>query len=313
MKQFRYIQPILVISISVLVLLICVIAIAGVWMLEEEIESAAIAIFEGVDVSAKVMRNGIGRVDTGLVRLGDTLGEVEQVLEDLALNVNHKGIVFTLLPPAREQELTNAVQSVQENFHAIQDLLVATSEMLRKFDNIPFVDTPEKLLATVKDFQERTNDVEAQVEQLKTGIGEFRSGASTEVSRIITATTRLNDQLDVLRSDLAVVDSDLNNIQDQSRNLQRLTPTVLLFISIFVTLFGIWVAYSQVVVIDRSLKRYRENINQETELGADESQESLLDEETPSASEIVETADSAHVVVDQNVTSENERKDDSST
>jgi hypothetical protein len=274
----RRVQPILSIGISVLVLLICVGAIAGVWIVGGKIASAAVTVLGAVDESAQAMRNGVNRVDTGLARLGDSIGTVEEASGQLAQNVSDKGLLLILLPPTREEELTTTLQSVQRNFIAIQDLLEATSGMLLALDSIPFVDTPGKGLAKIQALQEGMNEVSTQVEVLKTDIGDFRLGVAANVSRITTATTRLTNRLEWIRSELALVDSDLNAIQVQSRRLQELSPILLVLNSIFVTLMALWVGYSQVVMIDLSMKHYRETRNHEAMVDPDETGESFLDD-----------------------------------
>jgi hypothetical protein len=272
----RRVQPILAIGVSVLVILICVGAIASVWIVGGKIASAAVTVLGAVDKSAQAMRNGVDRVDTGLARLGDSIGTVEEASEQLAQNVSDKGLLLILLPPTREQELTTALQSVQRDFIAIQDLLEATSGMLQALDSIPFVDTPGKGLATIQALQEGMDEVSTQVEVLMTDIGEFRSGVAANISRITAATTRLNNQLDGIRSELTLVDSDLDAIQVQSRRLQKLSPILMLVNSIFVALIALWVGYSQVVMIERSMKHYRETRNHAANVGADETGESSL-------------------------------------
>jgi hypothetical protein len=274
----RRVRPILTIGVSVLVLLICVGAIASAWIVGGKIAFAAVTMLGAVDKSAQAMRNGVDRVDTGLARLGDSIGTVQEAAEQLAQNVSDKGIILILLPPTREQELTTALQSVQRDFIAIQNLLDATSEMLQALDSIPFVDTPGKGLAKIQALQEGMDELSTQVEVLKADIGEFRSGVAADVSRITTATTRLTNRLEGIRSELVLVDSDLNAIQVQSRRLQELSPILLLLNSIFVTLIALWVGYSQVVMIDRSMKRYRGTRNYEARVDPDETGASFLDD-----------------------------------
>ena len=276
MNFLRRVQPILAIGVSVLVILICVGAIASVWIVGGKIASAAVTVLGAVDESAQAMRNGVNRVDTGLARLGDSIGTVEEASEQLAQNVSDKGLLLILLPPTREQELTTALQSVQRDFIAIQDLLEATSGMLQALDSIPFVDTPGKGLATIQALQEGMDEISTQVEVLKIDIGEFRSGVAANISRITNATTRLSNQLDGIRSELALADSDLNAIQVQSRRLQKLSPILMVLNSIFVALMALWVGYSQVVMIERSMKHYRETRNHAANVGADETGESSL-------------------------------------
>lgn len=257
MSYLRRIQPILAISISVLVILFCAGVTIGLWIVVGRIIPAAITTLDVVDRSAQVMRDGIDRVDTGLVTLRDPVSTVAQASEQLAQNVNDQGLVLTLLPPAKEQELTAAVQLVQENFVAIQDLLAATAELLQALDKMPLVNIPTKGLSTVEALQNKLDEVTTQVMVLKTNISEFRSRVAARITNITTAANLINTGIDEMRADLDLVDSELNTIQTQTKNLQRILPGLLYLSLTFATICAIWVVYSQVIMINRAVVQFR--------------------------------------------------------
>ena len=76
-RTLQRIQPILVIGVSVLVMLICVALIAGTWVTERAAASAAVQMLQVVDDVAQTMRNGVTRMDTGLVALEESVSNVE--------------------------------------------------------------------------------------------------------------------------------------------------------------------------------------------------------------------------------------------
>jgi len=285
-RTLQRIQPILVIGVSVLVMLICVALIAGTWVTERAAASAAVQMLQVVDDVAQTMRNGVTRMDTGLVTLDESVSNVKNASAQLSQNVNDKGLVLTLLPTTKEQELTASMQSVRDDFAAIGDFLKTTNEMVQAFNNLPFVNLPNNALAMVETFQERITKMASLVEDLKTEISEFRSQAAASVSKITQATANIGSLLSGLRADLAQVDAELNTIQMQSRQLQQLLPILLLSSAIAVTLVMIWIGYSQLVMINRALSHLRDLGSSQAAIEpVEESEETLQPEITPTTEE----------------------------
>ena len=286
MKKSRLrIQSILAISFSVLVVLICFGGSAVIWVLGGTTSSVAAQLLGAVDKTAQIMRDGIARMDAGIVKLEESVSTVEDASVQLSQNVNDKGVVLVLLPTTKEQELTSAAQSVRDDFASIRDYLNATQEMVQAINRLPFIDLPE--LASVEPLQTQVTTMSTQVEELKNGIGEARSQTAANISKITETTANLNNQLASLRSDLATADKELGSIQFHARQLQKLLPTILLLIEIAVTLMAIWIGYSQFVMINRALSRVRilddrevANIEEDSEESASRGIQSTTSDET---------------------------------
>ena len=286
MKKSRLrIQSILAISFSVLVVLICFGGSAVIWVLGGTTSSVAAQLLGAVDKTAQIMRDGIARMDAGIVKLEESVSTVEDASVQLSQNVNDKGVVLVLLPTTKEQELTSAAQSVRDDFASIRDYLNATQEMVQAINRLPFIDLPE--LASVEPLQTQVTTMSTQVEELKNGIGEARSQTAANISKITETTANLNNQLASLRSDLATTDKELGSIQFHARQLQKLLSTILLLIEIAVTLMAIWIGYSQFVMINRALSRVRilddrevANIEEDSEESASRGIQSTTSDET---------------------------------
>jgi DNA repair exonuclease SbcCD ATPase subunit len=255
------IRLISMISISSLVLLICLVAVVQIWLVKGKVTDASIKMLQAMDESASMVSNIATRVDTGLAKIADISGKIESASSQLEQNVDDRGVVLTLLPETREQELTAAVISVQEDFAAIRELLKAVNETIQAFNRLPFVELPEKGLAAIETLESRIDQLTVLVDGVKADIQAFRSETAGRISKITTAASDLNMQLANIRSNLQLVDSELKSIQVQSRELQELLPTLLTSIAIMVTLLAVWVGYSQMVIIERALKAYREAQN----------------------------------------------------
>ena len=198
-----------------LVVLICIGASVAICILEGTISSAAVQLLDAADKAAQIKRDGIAIMDTGIVKLEESVRTVEDASAQLSQNINDKGVVLVLLPTTLEQELTLAAQSVRDDFAAIRDSLYATQETVQAINRLPFIDLPD--LTLVEQLQTNVATMNTQVEELKTGIGEFRSQQATTILKITEATTNLNDQLAGLRSDLATTDQELGSFQNNAR------------------------------------------------------------------------------------------------
>ena len=299
-KTLQRTRPILAIGVSVLVLLICAALVAGTWVTESAASKAAVQMLQAVDNVAQTMRDGVTRVDTGLVALEDSVSNVKNASAQLSQNVSDKGLVLTLLPTTKEQELTAAAQSVRDDFAAIRDFLKATNEMVQAVNNLPFVNMPDNAIASIENFKVRMAKIATLVEDLKAGISEFRSQAAASISRITEATANLGSLLAGLRSDLSQVDAELNTIQVQSRQLQKLIPILLLSIAIAVTLIAIWIAYSQFVMINRALGHLRDLSSSQVAIepgeGAEETLQPVI---TPTPEEETEAREATQTEVDE--------------
>ncbi len=302
MKKFlNRIQPFLVIAVSVLVLLICAAGIAGFWVVERASASAAVQMLQAVDNVAQGMRDGVGGVDNGLVSIGESVSSVEAASAQLSQNISDKGLLLTLLPPTKEQELTATAQSVRDDFAAIGDFLNATKEMVQAINNLPFVNMPDNALASIETIQERMVRMTSLAEELKASINESRFQAAANISKITQSAANLNNLLTGMRSDLAQVDTELDTIQVQSRQLKRLLPIILISSAILMTLVVIWIGYSQIVMINRAIAHIRGHGSSQAAIEPKEVEISTPQEDQPIVNEDTEMSDAVITEVEENL------------
>lgn len=252
---FQRVWPILVISLSVIVIVFCIGGIVGIWVLEGPVSSATVQILSAVEISAQTLRDGIAGVDATVEKLEKPIIALEASSELLSHVIEDKGLLLTILPTTKEQELTTAAQSAQEKLASIYDFMDSIKEMVLGVNALPFIDLQADGLASVKTLQDQMDGMMTFVGDLKTGIGEIRSKRSDNISKITEAAADLSNLLAELRSDLVVVDTELSDIQDQAIKLQELMPKIILSSGIVVTILTLWVGYTQAVMIDRVIKR----------------------------------------------------------
>ena len=254
-KILQRIWPIFAIILSVLVIVLCIGGIVGIWILEEPVSSATVQILHAVEISAETLRDGIAGVDAKVEKLEKPIIALEASSELLSHIIEDKGLLLTILPTTKEQELTAASQSVQEKLAATYDFMDSIKEMVQAVNTLPFIDLQADGLASAKTLQGQLDGMMTFVGELKVGIGEIRSRTSDNISKITEAAADLSNLLDELRSDLAIVDTELSDIQDQAIKLQELMPKIILSSAIAATILALWIGYTQVVMINRVIRR----------------------------------------------------------
>ena len=131
------------IILSVLVLLLALAGIIGAWSGRSAAIEVTTGILKGVDQLAQTGRNGINRLDTRLNNLQTAVGEVEAAVDQVGQNVADKGLVMTLLPPEKEQQLEATAQQITDGLAAVKDVVQAVAELKQAIDRIPLVNLPE--------------------------------------------------------------------------------------------------------------------------------------------------------------------------
>jgi methyl-accepting chemotaxis protein len=238
-----------VIFLSSLVILICAVGLIGTWVLESSISDAAVGLLGAVENGAGGMRQAAARVD-GL--LGEaqqvTLG-ISQSVGQVSQNISDLGLVMTLLPEEQEQKLAGLADQIRDTFINVKELVASGLEMYRTINRMPFINLPGPDPEQLDSIQSTLDNVRSDVAEARSAIQEIRTGAAAKVDRVTNAVVLLSERLQEGRDNLAALDSKLAAVQQQADSLQQVIPTVLAFVAVLLTLFLIYVGYTQVEVI----------------------------------------------------------------
>jgi len=243
--------------VSGLVLLLALAGIIGAWNLRGTAIQVSTGILEGVDQLAQVGRNNITRLDTRLSQLETTVGEIESAVDQVGQNVEDKGLVMTLLPPEKEQQLENTAQQISDGLAAVKDTIEAVRDIKQAIDRIPFVNLPELDPAKVAATEESIDSLHGGVTELKNDVRQFREGSAAKVSKISTAAENVGNRLTTSRERLAEIDNRLATLQSSTAQLEQTIHVYINTIVIVLTLALAWVIYAMVVLIRQSLAQWR--------------------------------------------------------
>ncbi len=246
---WRRVWVITAIIICVLVVILSLAGIAGTWIGRGVAINVNDSLMEGVDLLASAGRQGTAQLSNGVSDIQSTVGEVESAVDQVAKNISDKGLVLTLLPPEKEQNVVDAADKVGETLESITSAIEAALDLYTAIDDIPLINLPRPDDAKVQSLGDNIQEINGSVDRLAADIQEFRDGASSGVSDISTAIGQVYDRLDVANQNLFELDSYLTDVQTQANEWQNQFRTITAVASIFVSVIFIWIIYSQIILI----------------------------------------------------------------
>jgi hypothetical protein len=273
------------IVLCVLVILLSVAGIVGIWVTGSALSSVTMQVLVVVENTADGLSTIVIRVDQGVARLEETSASISEATRQLSQNVTDKGLILTLLPEEREQELVAQANELQQTLDSVGETLKAGLELYQSIDNLPFVSLPKPEAQTVANFEQTIADVRASVQQVAQGIQDFRAGVSQEIGRVTGLVDEITARLQVSRQSLDQLNSRLEALQELAARLQELVTLIFTSMSILVSLFFGWIIYGQVEVIRLYVQRWKGL--------SDQTAASLLDE-GQGTGELPETAEEEH-------------------
>lgn len=245
------------IVVAVLVLLLALAGIIGTWVGGSAVSTAGVELMVSVEKISGAARTSIGVISTDVGDIRSQVAAVGDATSRLGQNVNDKGLVLTLLPEEKEQKLQATADRIKAAFEGIREVLASAIAMYQSIDRLPFVSLPKPDAERLASIQQGVDGLEQEVQEIRSQIVAIRAGAADAIGKVTGAVTRVNDRLGRIESELTNIDGQLANVQAVALRLQSLIPTVFIITAILVTLFLVWVIYSQVVVIRLALAKIR--------------------------------------------------------
>jgi X-X-X-Leu-X-X-Gly heptad repeat protein len=237
------------IVISALMLALMVGGIFGTWAIRGVAVDVVSAALNGIHEVAGVGREAVGKIDGGVTELRTKIGDVEDAVDQVSQNVSDSGVVMTLLPPAKEQELVRIASEIKATVASIVGVFEAASGMWQSIDRLPFVNLPELQAEKATKLEAGVQDISDGVNQLATDIQQFRDGAAGKIDTVSSAAGTVNTRLGTTQDNLATLDSELDLVQTRALELIDTFRTVATILAIVAILMQAWIIYALVVLI----------------------------------------------------------------
>ncbi|MDX1415104.1 MAG: hypothetical protein R3293_12985 [Candidatus Promineifilaceae bacterium] len=239
--------------ISVIVLIVAAGSIIGTWVVRGIAIDVNNGLMDGVIRVAGIGDEAANRAGTRIGEISSGVGEIESAVDEVAQNVSDQGLILTLLPPEKEQNLINKAEQIGDTVRTITSSIEAALALYQSVNSIPFVDLPQPATETVQTVESGVEDLRADIDSLATSVQEFRDGAAGEVSRISSAAGQVRARLQTSEGNLADLELELTDLQTRAEAFKGRFSTLVTIISIVITLVLLWVVYGMVIVIRKYL------------------------------------------------------------
>ncbi len=245
---------VLAIILTILVIILSLGGIVGAWYANSTLTNITARAFAVVDTAVSVVDTGVGRVET-LVQTGRT--EVQQTADTIVsvadeLRANRP--ILTALSERVETRLGPTVDQIRETLTPVREALTTAANVVSLANSIPFISERVPRLDAIDQVFTRLSDLAADIRQLRTTL---REAAVSEADRmtqqavdVLTGvTTRIDNRLAETQANVEQVRADIQALRDHME--ARKTRLLLIYdlTALGLTLFLLWVIYSQVVVM----------------------------------------------------------------
>jgi len=246
----------IVIALSSLMLLLSVVGIIGVWVVERPLSDAAVSLLIVVEDTSKVLQSSITQVDQTLVSLEELTTTIVDASQQLSQNVTDSGLVSVLLPEEKEQQLTEAINSVKDTFQGIQEMITKGLDLYQSINKIPFVNLPVPSEDQIAKLESSLAQIQTLIETIQTEIANIRSGVAGAIDKVGAAASQVNEAINKFQDGLSQLNSMLVALEELSVNLQQIIPGLFIAIALIFSLILAYLIYTQVEVILLYVRRW---------------------------------------------------------
>ena len=248
----------LLIAICAVVLVLSVVTVIGTWSFVSKASTTVVELLNTVETTSITIINGLDRVTTRLDQAHQIAQDFQSGANQISQGVKDQGIILTLLPLLKDEQLKGAVQSIQDTFAGLKDNLSTFSKWIQIIGKIPFLNMVGIDTSKLQGINDKISALQATVENITTSAAEIRAQAAGGVEKLATAVGNFDSQLTEINNSLVEIRSMVERVQTAAGQLKSSIPTLFTSFAFLLTLFLAWVIYSQVVLIRRALADLRD-------------------------------------------------------
>lgn len=254
MKTLKQIGRVLAIIIASLVLVISLGGIIGSWWANSVASDVTNRVFSVVNGGITLAETGVQQADE---LVGDGRAEVQNASDTVTAvgqNLQENSPVLTALNDRLETRLGPTVELISTTLEPAVNALNTVDQVLGVLNAIPFIQQDAPKLAKLSAAVDGLTQLSADVQQFRTTLRETvvneKNELTSEAVTVVTdIATRIDTRLAGLEEALQGVQTEINDLQVRSAALNARLLLIFDLAALALTLFLLWVIYSQVVMI----------------------------------------------------------------
>jgi hypothetical protein len=254
MSTGRKILRWLAIVVAVLVIVLSAAGIVGTWWVHNTATDVTLKAFSIIDTAVGVVDTGASRANELVQRGRDEVEQVESTIKAVGANVEQNSPLLTALSNRVNERLAPVVDQIRTTLAPVSSTVRAARALVDFVNAIPFVRETPPAVDELDIALNRLDDASANVRQindtLRTTVIEGKNELTGEaVDTLTTLTGRVDDRLSETQTVVEQVQADLLALQERLSLLRSRLLLIYNLTAVGLTLFMVWVIYSQFVVI----------------------------------------------------------------
>jgi uncharacterized phage infection (PIP) family protein YhgE len=240
-----------------LVILLSAAFVIGAWATTGKIIDAGTKLLTGAEKAAGAVQTGLESIDSGLKKLEKDTAVIEEASALLSQNISDKGLVLVLLPQDKEEKLTNTITAIEDALATVEQMLSSLIDTLSFIESLPCVELPKPDPETVSSISEKVEKLNASINNVNAHIQEARDNSAGAAQKISDGVGELNAGIEEARAELDTRSEQLAATQESLASIKNSFPTWIYIGALLITLILVWVIYTQVLIIQFSLAKYK--------------------------------------------------------
>jgi prefoldin subunit 5 len=243
----------LLIAVCAVVFVLSVVTIIGTWSSVSKATTTVVELLTTVEKTAITINGALDRVTVRLDQAHQIAQDFQRGATQISQGVKDQGIILTLLPLIKDEQLKGAVQSIQDSFAGLRDTLGTFAYWIEIIGKIPFLNMVGLDTSKLQGISDKITGLQATVEKIANAATEIRAQASGGVEKLSTTVAEFDAQLTEINNGLTQVRAQVETVGTAAGQVKSTIPTLFTSFAFALTLFLAWVIYSQVVLIRRAI------------------------------------------------------------
>lgn len=244
----------LIILIAVLVMVASIAGIAGTWWLHNTVTDVTLKAFSIVDTAVGVVDTGVGRANELIQRGRSEVQQVEATIVAVGANIEENNPLLTALSNRINERLAPAVEQVRTVLSPVTGTIRAVRALVDFVNAIPFIRETPPAVDDLETALNRLDETAADVRQINDTIRSAVTGTADRltnesVNTLTGLTGRVDGRLAETQASVEAVQAEIQALQARLAAQRARLLLIYNLTAIALTLFMLWVLYSQFVVI----------------------------------------------------------------
>ncbi len=250
MQTPKRILTAIVVAISVLVLVLSLTGIVGTWIVRDQLHTDLMVVVTAAETKATRVQQGLDRLDVVLTWARDQVTAIEQEAQAFGTNLEENRPLFAAISDSLGIELSPLIESARETITTVREAVAAVNSAIEAVNAIPFVSVPAPELETLQKLSQDVENFRTEVQAVRTDIDQRRSEIiQGAVSIVTTPVSEIGTALDEMTDTVAGYSQQVSAVQDGLSDFKAAIGRTLNWLAVGLTLFLVWIAFSQGVVL----------------------------------------------------------------